>query len=59
MAEMTLRLYNSILYKHFGDDFPDQSKNTMPMKMRHNGLMRWGQDTEDCYILQIQYFLLS
>jgi starch-binding outer membrane protein, SusD/RagB family len=21
-----LRLYNSILYKHFGDDFPDQSK---------------------------------
>lgn len=52
-----LRLYNSILYKHFGDDFPDQSKKYYANEDASQWFDEWGQDTEDCYIRK--YFLLS
>ena len=45
-----LRLYNSILYKHFGDDFPDQSKKYYANEDASQWFDEWGQDTEDCYI---------
>jgi hypothetical protein len=45
-----LRLYNSILYKHFGDDFPDQSKRYYANEDASQWFDEWGQDPEDCYI---------
>ena len=44
-----LRLYNSILYRGFSQDFPDQSKKYYRFENAdwNDG---WGTDPEDCYI---------
>lgn len=45
-----LRLYTSILYKHFGEDFPDQSKRYYKNQDASQWFDEWGQSPEDCYI---------
>ena len=45
-----LRLYNSILYKHFGDDFLISQKKYYANEDASQWFDEWGQDTEDCYI---------
>ncbi len=45
-----LRLYNSILYKGFGDDFPDQSKKYYKQADASQWFDEWGQGKDDCYI---------
>jgi len=45
-----LRLYSSILYKNFGDDFPDQSKKYYANEDASQWFPEWGMDPEDCYI---------
>lgn len=44
-----LRLYNSILYKGFATDFPDQSAKYYNYQAS-SWPAGWGQDSQDCYI---------
>ena len=45
-----LRLYNSILYKGFAEDFPDQSTKYYKQANASVWFDEWGQGRDDCYI---------
>ncbi|MDH6341153.1 hypothetical protein M2480_000303 [Parabacteroides sp. PFB2-12] len=45
-----LRLYNSIIYKGFANDFPDQPTKYYHVADASAWSDAWGQDPEDCYI---------
>lgn len=47
-----LRLYNSILYHGFSQDFPDQSRKYYRIEDADDNTQwdNWGQSKEDCYI---------